>query len=60
MGWDFRKTVPFGCGQPRFGEKSSSKRAGIGVLYAQIADLLCDCPLNPDDGPDQKEDGKSR
>ncbi|MCK3778376.1 hypothetical protein MZK49_16865 [Ensifer sesbaniae] len=60
MGWDFRKTVPSARSQRRFEEKSSSKRSGIGVLYAQIADLLCDCPLNPDDGPDQKEDGKSR
>jgi len=57
---DFRQTVAFAPGRCHFEENSSSKRSGIGVLYAQITDFLCDCPLNPDDGPDQKEDGKSR
>jgi hypothetical protein len=54
------RTEPFARGSRHFEENSSSKRSGIGVLYAQIAVFLCDCPLNPDDGPGQKEDGKSR
>ncbi|WDZ76480.1 hypothetical protein PWG15_18080 [Ensifer adhaerens] len=57
---EFEQTAPFARGWRHFGENSSSKRSGIGVLYAQIAVFLCDCPLNPDDGPGQKEDGKSR
>ncbi|WP_143348634.1 hypothetical protein [Ensifer adhaerens] len=59
-GREFRQTVAFAPNRCDFEENSSSKRSGIGVLYAQIADFLCDCPLNPDDGPDHKEDGKSR
>jgi len=59
-GQQFEQTVPFARDRRRFEENSSSKRSGIGVLCAQIANLLCDCPLNPDDGPDHKEDGKSR
>jgi hypothetical protein len=54
------QTERFARKRHRFEENSSSKRSGIGVLYAQIADFLCDCPLNPDDGPGQKKDGKSR
>jgi hypothetical protein len=57
---EFRQTVAFARNRGQFEENSSSKRSGIGVLYAQIADFLCDCPLNPDDGPGKKEDGKSR
>ncbi|MGE6784315.1 hypothetical protein ACQKGL_17545 [Ensifer adhaerens] len=59
-GSDFAQTTALARHQHAFEENSSSKRSGIGVLYAQIADFLCDCPLNPDDGPDHKEDGKSR
>ncbi|MBK5565039.1 hypothetical protein [Ensifer sp. SSB1] len=54
------QTELFARKRHHFEENSSSKHPGIGVLYAQIADLLCDCPLNPDDGPGQKKDGKSR